>query len=235
MARPAKLLSTSGCESRQGKSVGRLVADPSAGEKSLVPSGVTEASFVMEGASARPVTRVNPRRGLDRFSTERARRLSRPCHGEGNRLTEPQWRVKALWGKPSAGLLRGRGDGTCARPAAEQERPSSVVLEWARPAYKAESEIAGCREGVRRGHSTDEARTKNLVEGRPSTLIGCGETDGSGDCPRGLADQAQFGVSLRIRAEGQGPGDWLESSFPKIIGKPYAGNPHVRFEREGLP
>ena len=43
MARPAKLTSTCGCESRQGKSNGGPVADPSARVKSLVPSGVTKA------------------------------------------------------------------------------------------------------------------------------------------------------------------------------------------------
>jgi hypothetical protein len=177
---------------------------------------------------------VNPRRGLDRFSTERARRPSRPCHGEGNRLWSPRTADQPR-GRAPTGLLRGRGDGTCAEPAAEQERPSSVVLEWARLAHKAESENASCREGVRGGHSTDEARTNNLVEGRASALIGCGETDGTGYCPRGRADLSQIGMSLRVRDAMQGRRVRSESSLPKIIGKPDALIGHVRFERERLP
>lgn len=234
MARPAKLLLTSGCESRQGKSSGRLVADPSAGEKSLVPSGVTKASFLEEEANTRPVTQVNPRRRLDRLSTERVGRPSRASPGEGHRLRSPRTADQPR-GRAPAGLLRGIGDGTCGQPTTEQERPSSVVLEWARLAYKAESESAGCREGVRGGHSTGETRTNNLVEGRASALIGCGETGGIGDCPRGLAGSAQTGRSPRIRDGMQGRVVRLESSFPKIIGKPCAGNPPARFEREGLP
>ena len=155
MARPAKLSSTCGCESRRGKSHGRLVADPSAGEKSLVPSGVTKAFSYAEGASQRPVTRVNPRRGLDRFSTEREWRPSRPCHGEGNRLRKPSAVDQPR--RDAAGLHRGRGDGTRAWPTTEQERPSSVVLEWTRLAYKAESESASCRKGVRGGRSARRA------------------------------------------------------------------------------
>jgi hypothetical protein len=110
-----------------------------------------------------------------------------------------------------------------------------VVLEWARLAYKAESESASCREGVRGGRSTDEARTKNLVEGRASALIGCGETGGLGYCPpQRLADDVQSGMSLRVRGARQGPEARRESSIPEIIGKPCAGNPHARFEREEL-
>ena len=111
-----------------------------------------------------------------------------------------------------------------------------MILEWVRLAYKAESENASCREGVRGGRSTGEARTKNLVEGRTSALIGCGETGGFGYCPpQRLADYAQTGMSPRVRDEMQGRVVRSESSFPKITGKPCAGNPHARFEREGLP
>ena len=233
MARPAKLSSTCGCESRQGKSYGRLVADPSAGERSPVPSGVTKAFLYRKGASLRPVTKVNPRRRLDRVSTERAGRPSRACHGEGNRLRNP-----SAVDQPrtcDAGLLRGRGDGTQGWPTAEQERPSSVILQWVRLAYKAESESASCRKGVRWGRSTGEARTNNLAEGRAPTLIRSGETGGPGDCPpQRLADSAQLGRSPRFRGTMQGRVVRSEPSFPKIIGKPCAGNPHARFEREGL-
>ena len=234
MARPAKLLSTSGWKSRRGKSVGCLVADPSAGERSLVPSGVTKA-FEEEGANRRPVTKVNPRRRLDRLSTERAGRPSRACRGEGNRLRSPRTADQPR-GRTPAGLLRGTGDGTSVKPTTEQERPSSMALEWARLAYKTEFESVSCRKGVRGGRSTWEARTKNLVEGRTSALIGCGETGGLGYCPpQRLTDYALTGRSPRIRDERQDRVFRFESSFPKIIGKPCAGNPHARFEREGLP
>jgi hypothetical protein len=143
VARPEKLLSTCGCESRRGKSSGRLVADPGAGAKSPVLSGVTKASRE-EGASRRPVTEVNPRRCLDRFSTERAGRPSRTCHGEGNRLRSPR-AVDQPRGRAPAGLLRGTGDGTCAQPTAEQERPSLVALEWDNRRDKAEPKRAGAK------------------------------------------------------------------------------------------
>jgi hypothetical protein len=42
-------------------------------------------------------------------------------------------------------------------------------------------------------------------------------------------------MSLRVRDERQAPEARLESSIPEIIGKPCAGNPHARFERERLP
>jgi hypothetical protein len=42
-------------------------------------------------------------------------------------------------------------------------------------------------------------------------------------------------MSSCVRDEMQAPEIRVESSFPKVIGKPYAGNPHVQFEREGLP
>lgn len=234
MARPAKLSLTCGSDSRQGKSSGRLEADPSAGEKFLVPSGVTKAS-PEEGASVRPVTQVNPRRGAVRLSTRKGRG-SRAAHATAKATDCGACaRRKPTQGRAPAGFPRGRGDGTYAEPAAGQERPSSRVLQWARPAYKAESESAGCREGVRRGHSTDEARTNNLAEGRLSTLVGPGESGGSGYCPRGLTDSAQTGRSPRGRDEMQGRVVRCESSFPKAIGKPCAGNPHARFERERLP
>jgi hypothetical protein len=66
-------------------------------------------------------------------------------------------------------------------------------------------------------------------------LIGCGEAGGLGYCPQGLADYVQSGMSLRVRDERQAPEARLESSIPEIIGKPCAGNPHARFERERLP
>ena len=113
---------------------------------------------------------------------------------------------------------------------------SSMALEWARLVYKAEPESASCRKGVRGGYSTGEARTKSLVEERISALIGCGETGGFGYCPpQRLADYAKTGRSPRIRDERQDRVFRLESFFPKIIGKPCAGNQHARFEREGLP
>jgi hypothetical protein len=171
MARPAKLSSTCGWKSRQGKPSWRLVADPSAGEKSLVPSGVTEVSSGKEeGASERPVTQVNPRRGPVRLSARKGWG-SRAAHvtakatdcGAGARR-------KPTPGRTPAGFPRGIGDGTFEQPTAEQERPSSVALQWARFVYKAEVESMNCREGVRRGHSTREAKTNNFVEGRLSTL-----------------------------------------------------------------
>src|SRR5947209_4709825 len=127
MVRPAKLSSTAGASPAE-VSRGCLVADPSAGQKCSVPSGVTGALEQRE-ATERPVTRVNPRRRLDRVSTERAGRPSRAFHGEGNRLRSPR-AVDQPREQPPAGLPRGTGDGTTGRPAAEQERPSSAALQW---------------------------------------------------------------------------------------------------------
>jgi hypothetical protein len=39
----------------------------------------------------------------------------------------------------SAGLLRGKGNGTVGRSVAEQERPSWVLLQWSSRVYKTES------------------------------------------------------------------------------------------------
>jgi hypothetical protein len=234
MARPAKLSSTRGCKSRQGKPSWRLVADPSAGEKSLVPSGVTKASLE-EGASARPVTQVNPRRGPVRLSARKGWG-SRAAHVTA-KATDcgAGVRRKPTPGRSPAGLPRGRGDGTSEKPAAEQERPSSVALRWARFVYKAEAESTDCREGVRRGHSTCEAKTNNFVEGRLSTLTEVASVrrlrvlTPSGPIPRTATEP---GPSDSCGKDGQ---PRTNPPGSKVIGKPDALIGHVRFEREGLP
>ena len=234
VARPEKLSSTSGWKTRQGKPSWRLAADPSAGEKSLVPSGVTEASE-QEGAIERPVTQVNPRRGPVRLSARkgwgsRAAHVTvkaTDCGAGGRRKPTP--------GRSPAGFPRGIGDGTFEEPATEQERPSSVVLEWAKLAYKVEIEIAGCREGVRRGHSTREAKTNNFVEGRLSTLTEVTRVKR----PRVMSPLGPIPTTAtRLRPSDPCGKDGKPRTNPsgsKVIGKPDALIGHVRFEREGLP
>jgi len=234
MARPAKLSSTRGCKSRQGKPSWCLVADPSAGEKSLVPSGVTKASE-QEEAKVQPVTQVNPRRGPVRLSARkgwgsRAAHVTakaRDCGAGARRKPTP--------GRSPAGFPRGIGDGMSVKPTAEQERPSSVALGWAMSLYKAEVESKDCREGVRRGHSTGEAKTNNFVEGRLSAL-----TEVTPDhrlrvmSPSGPIPTTASG---RWTSDPCGKDGKPRTNPPgsKVIGKPDALIGHVRFEREGLP
>ena len=236
MARPAKLSSTCGWKSRQGKPSWRLVADPSAGEKSLVPSGVTEVfSGTEEGARVQPLAPVKPRGGPVRLSARKGRG-SRAAHvtakatdcGAGARR-------KPTPGRSPAGFPRGRGDGTFEQPTAERERPSSVVLEGARFVYKAEVESRDCREGVRRGHSSREAKTNNFVEGRLSAL-----TPVTSDYRlrvMSLSGPIPIPASGRRTSDPCGKDGRPRTSLlgSKVIGKPEALIGHVRFEREGLP
>ena len=235
MARPAKLLSTCGCKSRQGKPSWRLVADPSARAKSLVPSGVTKAS--LRGGSKRttrnesepPTTSrqiIRPK-GLWEAEPSMSRRRQQtvepknggPALGKNSRRTPPGY--------------RGRGVRT-ANSGTGETLPGG--LKGRRGAYKAEPKTHSA------GRESDEvivpltARTNNLAEGRTSTLIGHGETDRSGDCsPIELADRIAFGRSIRVRNRMQARVVRREMSVPKIIGKPDALIGHVRFERERLP
>jgi len=236
MARPAKLLSTCGCESRQGKPSWCLVADPSARAKSLVPSGVTKASVkggskrTTRNASEPPTTSrqsIRPK-GLWEAEPSMSRRRQqtaepengRPASGKNSRRTPPGY--------------RGRGVRT-ANSGTGETLPGG--LKGHRGAYKAEPKSHSV------GRESDEvvlpltARTNNLAEGRTSTLIGHGESGRSGDCtPSGeLADRIAFGGSIRVRNMMQARVVRCEMSVPKIIGKPDALIGHVRFERERLP
>jgi hypothetical protein len=199
-----------------------------------VPSGVTKASFVMEGASAQPVTRVNPRRRLDRVIHRKGGEAEPSMSRRRRQTAEPSGRDTPL-GKSSRRTppgYRGRDVGIAASGTGET-LPGS--LRGQEGVYQAEPKSHPA------GRESDEvivpvtARTNNLAEGRTSTLIGCGETGGLGYCPtQRLSDYVQTGMSPRVRDEMQGRVVRLESSFPEIIGKPCAGNPHARSEREGL-
>lgn len=92
MARPAKLLFTSGCKSRRGKSSGHLVADSSAGAKFPVPSGVTQAFPAMEEGS-KSTARNESEPSMTSRQIIRPKGLRKPirvCHGEGSRLRSPR-------------------------------------------------------------------------------------------------------------------------------------------------
>ncbi len=212
MARPAKLLSTRGCESRQGRSSGRLVADPSAGERSLVPSGVTQASSVKEGASVRPVTQVNPRRRLDRLIPERAGRPSRACRGEGNRLRSPSGDDAPL-GKSSRRTppgYRGRDAGTAGSGTGETLLGS---LRGQKGVYKAEPKSHPAERESDEVIVPKTARTNNLAEGRTSTLttVACderlrvmspyGPIPRTATCSRPSGPCGKSGWSARIRPD----------------------------------
>jgi hypothetical protein len=236
MARPAKLLFTRGCKSRQGKPSWRLVADPSAREKSLVPSGVTKAS--VRGGSKRttrnesepPTTSrksIRPK-GLREAEPSMSRRRQEtaepenggPASGKNSRRTPPGY--------------RGRGVRT-ANSGTGDTLPGG--LKGRRGAYKAEPKTHSA------GRESDEvivpwtARTNNLAEGRTSTQIGHGESGRSGDCTpsRELAEMIAFAKSIRVRNWMQARVVRCEISVHKITGKPDAFIGHVRFERERLP
>ena len=235
MARPAKLLSTSGWKSRPGKPSWRLVADPSAREKSLVPSGVTKAFIegskrTARNASEPPMTlrqSIRPK-GLWEAEPSMSRRRQEtaepescgPASGKNSRRTPPGYRGRDVR-RAGSGTGETLPDGPKGRRGAYKGTPKTHFV----------------------GRESDEvvvpvtARTNNLAEGRTSTLSGHGETGRSGDCiPSGkLADRTEFGRSIRVRNRMQAREIPIEMSVPKIIGKPDALIGHVRFERERLP
>ena len=142
MARPAKLSLTRGCETRRGKSrtprsrhqCGREIVRAERCVESLLSSGGSKRAA--RNASEPPMTSrqmICPK-GLER--------PSRACHGEGNRLRS-LWAAEADRGTPPAGLSRDIGDGMRARPAAEQERPSSMALEWEADAIRRSRNAGG--------------------------------------------------------------------------------------------
>ncbi len=199
MARPAKLLSTSGWKSRPGKPRWRLVAGPSAGEKSLVPSGVTKAFIegskrTARNASDPPMTSrqiIRPK-GLREAEASPSRRRQEtvepescgPASGKNSRRTPPGYRGRDVR-RADSGTGETLPDGPKGRRGAYKATPKTHFV----------------------GRESEEvvvpvtARTNNLAEGRTSALIGHGESGRSGDCTLsgGLADRTESGRSTRVR------------------------------------
>ena len=124
----------------------------------------TVKSLRWEGATTRVAT-SREACSLVRLSAERRTAgPSRSFRGEGNRQRTETGAV--------AGPARGRGRDTRRQLSAEQERPSSVARRPGKdPAYKANVEMAGSREGVRGARSTADGGANKPPEGRGPALV----------------------------------------------------------------
>ncbi len=202
------------------------------------------------GANQRAAT-TSERCSLVRFSAERCLGgPSRSCHGEGNRQHPGPERMLDLSGVS--------GGGTLGQSNAEQERPYLAALSGKDRAYKAgrlkshgagrESEglvvpkkarkITRWREGALLWSSWPGGKCEGMAE-RPNHPLYKHENsvrDSYGCEPSGSGHAKGW---ERHRSGGDAPARpaWRERPVSgarhirKIIGKPYAGKPHVRFER----
>ncbi len=202
------------------------------------------------GATQRAAT-ISERNSLVKLSAERCLRgPSRSCYGEGNRQYPGPERMLDLSGVS--------GGGTLGQNNAEQERPSPAALSGKDRAYKAgwlKSRGAG-RESE---GSTLPVKACSKTRWREGTLLWSslhgGKREGMPETAnnpfekaRRLRCQAMDVCQVRSLAIGSGEGLHRRSDDPskgllpsaqwrhachikKIIVKPYAGKPHVRFER----
>ena len=192
MARPAKLLTTCGCESRRSKPEGCSVADPGARERSLVLSGVTKASnggskHAGRNESEPPMTprHILTRKGFEAAEPRMPRRRQQTV--DTSHRTPPGYRgrhactVASGTGETLLGSLSGQRGVYKAKPKsrpAERESDEAIV-PWT-------------------------ARTNNLAEGRASTLFVGGESVEPGTCPQGPNRKCSVGRSSRRRSCVQG-------------------------------
>src|SRR5258708_950810 len=88
-------------------------------------------------ANERPVTKVNPRRHLDRFINRKGGEAELSMSRRRQQTAEPE-NCGPASEPPPAGLLRGIGDWTFGRQVMKQVRPSLAALEWESRCDKAE-------------------------------------------------------------------------------------------------
>ncbi len=202
------------------------------------------------GANQRAAT-TGERCSLVKLSAERCSRgPSRSCRGEGNRQHPSPERVLDLFGVS--------GGGTLGQSNAEQERPSLAARSGKDRGYKA-GRLKSC--GARRESegSVLPRKARITTRWREGTLLwsrrlggkreGMPETaNNSSVKARQLLGPAIGARQVRPRPTGYGEGSDNRRDAPvkgrivggagaharrikKIIVKPYAGKPHVRFER----
>lgn len=167
MARPAKLLPTNGCKSRRGKWTtprsGLQCEEEILRAKRSVESLLSHAGSKTAARSASEPL-MTPRQIIRPKGLEKP---SRACHGEGNRLRSPRI-AEAILGEDPLRILPGYKG----RDAAKADSGTGETLldgpSVGSPSDKAKPKRERRREGVRGGHSTGEARTNNLAEGRAS-------------------------------------------------------------------
>jgi hypothetical protein len=202
------------------------------------------------GANQRAAT-TGERCSLVKLSAERCSRgPSRSCRGEGNRQHPRPERVVDLFGVS--------GGGTLGQSNAEQERPSLAAMSGKDRAYKAgRLKSRGARresEGSvlpRKARITTRRREGTLLWSRRRG----GKREGMPETANNPSVKARqlFGPAIGARQVGPRPAGFGAGSdnrrdapvkgrtvcgaeaharrIKKIIVKPYAGKPHVRFER----